>query len=210
MDTNSSREYLTEIGERLKGARKLKGITQKQAAEATGMSQSFLSSVESGKKTACTAQIIKLIHYYKVPYEMIFGEENSNVQMRSFPTVQMSDIYIDLLNMLIGEASTALFDGTTNCIKLVVYVIFRTVYQENPKNSEKLFSLSYNDALNFVIELLSKVPDSISRYIRVSRKINASRFELPPERNAEMRSFIKECEEMINSAVKNPKIVTNE
>lgn len=210
MDTKSNREYLIELGERLKSARRLRGLTQKQAAAATGMSQSFLSAVENGKKTACTSQIVTLIHYYSVPYEMVFGSDSEILFNKDTAAVHESDIYIDLLNMLIGKAdSSTLFNGTTNCLKLVVYVIFRTVYQENPKNSEKLFSVNYNEAVNVVSGLLEKAPDSISRYIRASRNINASKFELPLERNAELRSFIKECEQMINLALNNQKIITN-
>lgn len=209
MNTNNSREYLIEVGERLRGVRLLRGITQKQAAADTGMSQSFLSSVERGRKTACTAQIITLIHYYNVPYRMIFGEENSDFKLKEFPTVSNDYVCMDLLNMLVGKAdSAALVDGTVNCLKLGVYAIFRTVYHENPKNSDKLFSIEYTEAIRVIFGILSHAPESISRFIRLSRNINASQFELPPERNAEMRSFIKECEYMITHApqkLKTPK-----
>ncbi len=52
MNVEKSQQYLKEVGERLRGVRLLMGITQKQAAEATGISQSFLSSLERGQKSA--------------------------------------------------------------------------------------------------------------------------------------------------------------
>ncbi|MBQ8965085.1 helix-turn-helix transcriptional regulator [Ruminococcus sp.] len=204
MSTENGQQYLKEVGERLRGVRLLLGLTQKQAAEATGISQSFLSSLERGQKSVCTAQIIALIRYYKVPYGMIFGSEDGDFNLNDFPTGGSSDISIELMNTLVGKGrSDALQTGTNNCLKLVVYMIFRTVYRENPRNSDKLFSLSFDDAMESVTRILMAAPENIRRFIRDSRSINANRFELPPERNPELRAFIAECERMILFANRN-------
>ncbi len=201
MNTEKSQQYLQEVGERLRGVRLLMGITQKQAAQATGISQSFLSSLERGQKSACTAQIISLIRYYKVPYDMIFGSEKCDYNLSDFPAGGSSEICIELLDTLVGKSrSDALITGTNNCLKLVVYIMFRTIYRENPRNSEKLFSLGFDEAMEQIKNILLAAPSNIGRFIRESHNINANRFELPPEKNPELRAFIAECENMLRSS----------
>ena len=191
MNVEKSQQYLKEVGERLRGVRLLMGITQKQAAEATGISQSFLSSLERGQKSACTAQIISLIRYYKVPYDMIFGSETRDYNLSDFPSGGSSDISLELLSMLVGKSRSD---------ALVVYMIFRTIYRENPRNSDKLFSLSFDEAMERVKNILLAAPNNIARFIRASHSINASYFELPPEKNPELRAFIAECEHMLSNS----------
>ena len=209
MKDDNTQQYLQQIGERLRGVRLLMGITQKQAAEATGMSQCFLSLVERGQKSVCTARIISLIRYYKVPYEMIFGSEDNDYNLCDFPAGGSTDISLELLNILVGNGSSdRLLKGTSNCLKLVIYIIFRTVYRENPKNSEKLFSIDYDDAMNKVNRIMAAAPEGISSFIQKSRDVKASNFEIPPEKNAELRAFIAECEYMLNNT-RNAKLTEN-
>jgi transcriptional regulator with XRE-family HTH domain len=201
MKADKTQQYLQQVGERLRGARLLMGITQKQAAQATGMSQSFLSLVERGRKSVCTAQIISLIRYYKVPYEMIFGSEENDYNLSDFPNGCSADISFELLSMLVGNGSSdKLLTGTNNCLKLVIYMIFRTVYRENPKNSEKLFSMDFDDAFERTNCILSAAPDNISSFIKKSSEVKVNGFEIPPEKNPELRAFIAECEFMLRNA----------
>lgn len=198
MNAEKSQLYLKEVGDRLRGVRLLMGITQKQAAEATGISQPFLSAIERGQRSVCTAQIISLIRYYKVPYDMVFGSGDLDYNLSDFPSGRTSEISIELLNKLEDNCRSVLLKtGTDNCLKLVVYIMFRTIYRENPCNSEKLFTLGYDEAMEKVEEIIAAVPEFISRYIRDSHSINASCFELPPEKNPELRAFIAECEKMM-------------
>lgn len=209
MKADKTQQYLQQVGERLRGARLLMGITQKQAAQATGMSQSFLSLVERGRKSICTAQIISLIRYYKVPYEMIFGSEEKDYNLSDFPSGGSADISLELLTLLVGNGnSDKLLTGTSNCLKLVIYIIFRTIYRENPKNSEKLFSIDFDDAMSGVNRIMNAAPDGISAFIQHSREVKASNFEIPPEKNPELRAFIAECEYMLKNT-KNAKLIDN-
>lgn len=201
MNVKENQEYLITIGGRLKGVRLLKGITQKQAAEDTGITQSFLSSVERGRKSACTPQIIALINYYKVPYELIFGEPREEYSMEHFPSFGSSDseLSLELLELLVGKAESAdLIKGCENCTVLLAYVLFRTIYRENPRNSEKLFSISYEDALSAAERILTAAPKAISAFINANN-LKSKHFELPPERNGELRQFIRYCETMLIS-----------
>ncbi len=207
MNYENTQEFLVIMGERLKSVRILKGITQKQAAADTGMSQSFLSSVERGKKSACTAQIISLIKYYNVPYEMIFGSMDGDYSLTGFPTDKVSgslenDSWFRLLEILVGKAnSNELIQGADDCLKLYAYVIFRTIYRENPRNSERLFSLDYETSLKAAKYILECAPVNIGRLIHRSRGINPGKFELPPELNGEMRAFIRSCEKLLENAI---------
>ena len=62
-----------EIGQRLAEIRKSKHISQTEAAKALGVTQSSLSQLESGFRMWSVPAVIKLIRYYNVPYENVFG-----------------------------------------------------------------------------------------------------------------------------------------
>ena len=198
MNNEQNQKYLKEVGERLKGVRKRLNITQKEAAEATGMTQSYLSAIERGQKSACTAQIIKLISFYRVPYSMVFGTQTNDYSMSEFPKSGISMTSFDLLMRLMDRThSEALIEGTKNCVRLRIYIMFRTIYRENPRNSEKIFSVDYDEACERINDILRNAYDDLSQFIRYSRSVSPEKLELPVEMNPELREFISECEKMI-------------
>ena len=71
MTEEQNKAFLERTGSRLKAVRKKKSFTQKQTADALGVTQSYLSAVENGKKLFSTGFIIELIKFYGVPYERL-------------------------------------------------------------------------------------------------------------------------------------------
>lgn len=195
---DKSREYLNAVGARLKGIRLLKGITQKKAAEDIGITQSFLSALELGKKTACTAQIVSLIRYYNVSYETIFGGYEGGHTLEDFSSGASLIISGSLLEELVAEYPS-LEVGTENCLKICIYMLLRAIYSENPHNSQKIFSIEYETAMAEAEKVMRNAPENLSRFIRQSREINPKALEIPVQHSGELRAFISECERMLCS-----------
>ena len=66
-----------EIGMAVSKKRKKSGYTQKEVAEATGLSASFISDVENGKQTAEIGKIIKLVHCLGMDIEIVDRESGA-------------------------------------------------------------------------------------------------------------------------------------
>lgn len=60
-----------KIGETLKGIRKGKGLTQKQVEEKIGITQTYLSQIESGEKEPSGVMLRKLCKYYGTPHQIV-------------------------------------------------------------------------------------------------------------------------------------------
>lgn len=193
---NNNREYLIAVGARLKGIRTSKGITQKQAAEDTGITQSFLSALESGKKSVCTAQIVSLIRYYNVTYEAVLGDYEGGSSLEDFSSCKNMEICSTLLSELVSDYSS-LKTGTENCLKICTYVLLRAIYSENPHNSQKIFSIEYETAMSAAEKIMKESPENLLRFIRQSREINPRALEIPVQYSGELRAFIRECEGML-------------
>ncbi|MDO4945296.1 MAG: helix-turn-helix transcriptional regulator [Ruminococcus sp.] len=193
-----SQEYLEIVGARLKGVRLLKGITQQQVARETGITQSFLSAVERGKKSICTTQIISLIKYYNVSYETIFGEHNGEYSIEGFSKNESLVVCSSLLRELISEYPS-LEIGAENYLKICIYMLLRSIYRENPHNSQKIFSIDYDLAMTKAQKVIKNTPENLLRFIRKSKEINVKTLEIPIHHSGELRTFTYECEQMLCS-----------
>lgn len=205
-EENFNKIFLEETGARLKAVRRSKNITQKEAAKALGVTQSCLSSVEAGKKLFSTALVVKLIKYYNVPYEIIFGESVKK-QARANPMKKMSaeDVdelskCIELLILLIENGkSYELMQEVKIYIKISVYIILRELYSLNPHNSNAIFGISEEEAMEASKKFVDLTRSQVKEYA-VKCKINKKNLEIPIEKNFVLREFIKECElYLINS-----------
>lgn len=52
-----------DLGQVIAAARRLRGLTQRQVAEALGMTQAWVSRVEQGKQRAWLGQVLRLMAY---------------------------------------------------------------------------------------------------------------------------------------------------
>lgn len=62
-----------DIGAKLKGLRKSKGLSIRKVSEDTGFSVSFLSKLENGKSSITIKNLIKLLSFYGVTLPDIFS-----------------------------------------------------------------------------------------------------------------------------------------
>lgn len=62
------------FGKTIKRYRIQRGLTQKELAEEAGITPSYLSSLEKGKKEPSIALIKKICNVLKLPYEIMFWE----------------------------------------------------------------------------------------------------------------------------------------
>ena len=51
-----------QLGQRIKAARKLKGLTQEQLAEKTGLTPNFIAKIESANSTISLQTLVKIVN----------------------------------------------------------------------------------------------------------------------------------------------------
>lgn len=197
----SGSERMLEIGEKLAAVRKAKGLTQVQAAAMAGCTQSYLSSVENGKKAFSIGFILDLINIYGVSYETIFGENHAESWVFETPGIESSlSGALSLLEQLTASSGSAVLEkGVDEYLRLCIYTIFRQLYEANPHNTAKMFSCDSKAACDVVSRMTANMPQTVKSLIEGCR-IRRDRFELPVERGHELRTFVKECEELLGEA----------
>ena len=144
--------------------RKEKGITQKQAATALGISQALLSHYEKGIRECGLGFIIKVSEFYDVSCDYLLGKSADRtgltLKVEDIPAGEMmkDSIYkgslLPTLNKkLLVNSLNILFDKVTSCqnkaitvevsnyMMLSVYRMFRLLYSAQPKNSSSMFSI---------------------------------------------------------------------
>ena len=68
------------VGARLKALRKAKGLTQREAAEAVGITLSSLIQYESGLKTPRDDTKVRISHFYNESVQAIFFDHNTHCE----------------------------------------------------------------------------------------------------------------------------------
>ena len=197
----SGSERMLEIGEKLAAVRKAKGLTQVQAAAAAGCTQSYLSSVENGKKAFSIGFILDLINIYGVSYETIFGKNHADTWVFETPEIESSlSGALSLLEQLVESSGSAVLEkGVDEYLKLCIYTVFRQLYEANPHNTAKMFACDSKAANEAVSRMTENLPQTVKSLIEGCR-IRRDRFELPVERGHELRTFIKECEDLLGES----------
>jgi len=67
-------EFAKEFGRRVKRFRELKKLTQKELAEDAGLSVSYLSEVENGKRSVSLIKAVNLAYVLDVPLVCLTGK----------------------------------------------------------------------------------------------------------------------------------------
>ncbi len=68
---------LTGVGRRLRGIRKTRGLTLVEASEATGISKSTLSRLETGQRRPSLELLLPLAWTYRIPLDDLVGAPDS-------------------------------------------------------------------------------------------------------------------------------------
>ncbi|WP_124099968.1 helix-turn-helix transcriptional regulator [Ruminococcus sp. Marseille-P6503] len=195
-------ESSKEIGRRLAEIRKSKHISQTEAAKILGVTQSSLSQLESGFRMWSVPSVIKLIKYYKVPYEDVFGTwQGTETEL---PLTADDDITVPIavLEML---AQTSDLEEISMSVKAYIYVcvyrMFRHLYEANPKNSSVIFSLDPDIADRITEKIFTEEPSRLNTFIRYSSRINSKEIELPIEYSQKLRELVGKCENLMKAYI---------
>lgn len=144
--------------------RKEKGISQKQAAADLGVSQALLSHYEKGIRQGSLEFVVRVADYYKVSCDYLLGrtadKSGAVVNVEEIPSGDESKVdnkmrgtVIPVLNkklifnsinilfeLLQKYNSKSLTNDVSEYLMLAIYMMFREMYEANPKNPEAFFS----------------------------------------------------------------------
>ncbi len=142
--------------------RKERQISQKQAAADLGISQALLSHYEKGIRECGLDFLVRIADYYNVSCDYLLGRtpepEGKTITMEEIPdddgnnsmpspevvafNRKIINNSISLLFSLAQKAnSITLIKEISSYLMLSVYKLFRIVYNANPHNDQKLFSV---------------------------------------------------------------------
>lgn len=147
--------------------RKERGMTQKQAAQALGVSQALLSHYEKGVRECGLDFVIRAADFYGVSCDYLLGRSadrngttfsadempdetdvNDNRLIGSLLPTLNKKLLVNSLNVLYGvlqrTQSKKLVMDVSAYLMTSVYRMFRKIYSANPKNQESMFSISKN------------------------------------------------------------------
>lgn len=199
-------EYI-EIGRRLYEFRKLNNLTQSDVEKRLGIKQETISMIESGNRKISALMLKKLCQLYGVTYEQVLGK-NDSPKSSELMYHQKGDVPLNsvefLLSLCRNSQSAELKDTVSKYIDLWAYCLIREIYEANPKNTNKIFSIKKDEAIKSVLSCLEKAPPQLSAYIKASSgSLKLKLIELPLEQAAGFREFIKYAENIIlNNLIK--------
>ncbi|MCI8423692.1 MAG: helix-turn-helix domain-containing protein [Lawsonibacter sp.] len=153
-----------EFSRTLSLLRREKGVSQRTAAGALEISQALLSHYENGIREPGLAFVVRACDYYGVSADFLLGRTLS----RDGTTIAPEELYdlssekdnsirggvlallskkllvnsIGVLFGLLGKTgSREAVQAAANYLSTAVYVVFRRLYQANPANDPKFFSV---------------------------------------------------------------------
>ena len=154
-----------EFSRTLSLLRQEKGVSQRTAAGALGISQALLSHYENGIREPGLAFVVKACDYYGVSADFLLGRTLSR-DGTTIATEELYDLSDEKDNSLRGSVLAllskkllvnsigALFDllsktgsreairAAANYLSTAVYQVYRRLYQANPDNNPDFFSVS--------------------------------------------------------------------
>ncbi len=197
-NNTNTQDSSREIGLRLAEIRKSKKLSQSEVASAIGVTQGSLSQLESGLRLWSCPAIIKLIKYYKVPYEEVFGKISEDITKPKVSHNSPLDQPVQLLKNLADAVHSKQISLSVRAyMNISIYKMLRKLYECNPRNSSAIFNLDSTQADKLTTKFLTEEPQIISSYIKASSRINKQSIELPVEMSAKLREFIGQCENFL-------------
>lgn len=143
-----------------------RGISQRQAAEALGISQALLSHYENGAREPGLNFVVKACDFYNVSADFLLGRTLS----RDGTTILDADTLYDVSNerdnvlkgsvmatlskKLVVNSAGVLFDllgklgnkkaikAASNYLSTALYILYRHLFQCSPSNNDGFFSVS--------------------------------------------------------------------
>lgn len=154
---------LSDFSRVLTHLRREKGVSQKEAAAALGVSQSLLSHYERGIRECGLVFLVRAADYYGVTADYLLGRSydkngttisvgelsdedaagKGNTGIKSMlPTLNKKLICNSvavIMDLLSGINDKTLINEISNYLDISVYKMYRMLYNANPENSQMLF-----------------------------------------------------------------------
>ncbi len=140
---------MEDIGAFLKRIREKNGYSMRKVATDTGFSLSFLSKLESGKSSITVRNLVKLLNYYGVTLNDIFGE--SKTEQFVFPLAKRKKIR----SSESVEIETLVEVKDANMEPLIVRFGPGAKYSEQVEHGGEEFALVLRGEFRFEIEGVS-------------------------------------------------------
>ncbi|MDR0974653.1 MAG: helix-turn-helix domain-containing protein [Ruminococcus sp.] len=145
--------------------RREKGISQKKAADALGVSQALLSHYEKGIRECGLSFVVKISEFYGVSCDYLLGrspevtgrtltyndmpEEDTSKKERIAPADMMLQFNKKLINNAVNilftlisrTKSQSLMKNASLYLMTAIYAIFRVVFISNAKNDSRFFDV---------------------------------------------------------------------
>ena len=154
-----------EFSRTLSLLRQEKGVSQRTAATALGISQALLSHYENGIREPGLSFVVKACDYYGVSADFLLGRtlsrdgttiapeelydisDEKNNSMRGGVLALLSKKLLvnsvgALFDMLAKTGSREAIRSAANYLSTAVYIIYRRLYQANAANNPDFFSVS--------------------------------------------------------------------
>ena len=153
-----------EFSRTLSLLRQEKGVSQRKAADALGISQALLSHYENGIREPGLAFVVRACDYYGVSADFLLGrtltrdgttiapeelydlsDEKDNSMRVSVLALLSKKLLVNSVGMLfdlLGKTgSREAIRAASNYLSTAVYKVFRRLYQANPSNNPDFFSV---------------------------------------------------------------------
>lgn len=189
-------EHNKAVGARLGELRRSYGMTQAQAAENLGISQSNISLLESGKRGLSGMTALRFAILYETTLEDILGETAAKEVKPPEPGAAEAM----LMGFLSDGSFTDVKGAVSSYLAAAAYRMLRAIYECNPHNSTELFSLDKAAAEKLTRKFLSDEPSKLSAVLSARPASVRSKLELPVEDAKALRTFIKSCEAMLSDS----------
>ena len=174
------------IGEVLKKVRREKGLTQKDVADDLNVSQSYISAVELGKRTASADFVIKLVKYYRISYESVFGSNPCSEPKKNHEEEPLR-LFLE---------GTGCEDSAEIYLDICRYIMVRTLYRLNPFNSDRIFSFPKETAVKIAKEQAEKCCENLCDYLK-KHKDKCKNLEMPSDYSKYLLDLVSRVEKII-------------
>lgn len=180
----------------LTSLRKERGISQKQAATALGISQALLSHYEKGIRECGLDFVVRTANFYGVSCDYLLGrtpdKSGTMITVTDTPETNNSESAKDrelsavnkkqllhsvsvLFDLLPQYKNSELTDEVSHYLNLAVYTVFRHLYGTNPRLAEPLFSVpahlfapSANGAMGITAANVAHLAEKTDEYTRTA------------------------------------------
>ncbi|MCD7742196.1 MAG: helix-turn-helix transcriptional regulator [Ruminococcus sp.] len=181
-----------KIAKEMKAARLRAGLTQKEASDLAGFTQSHLSMLENGQRRITPDTAEKL---YKIYGNTSFGPGVYYSESEAIRCVNA----LEELTALAG--SEELSNAVSTYICQSAYLMLRSVFLSNPENSEEVFSLD-DEQVKMISDLVHAEPHRVAIIAKESNQIDSGDITPDAFQTEQLNQIINFCEQQVKDLKK--------